>query len=696
MSRGFLCVAACLMLAPQPAVCDRSDAAVQKVIEMLTDMLVKAKSTMHDEEVSYGKFSTWCAAETSSLKKSITAGGESIEVLNADIGELTSEAKTLIEEITALTADVEKYEADTKAAIAQRAADHKSFLAEQADYGESMDALERAIVVLQKQSYDRPASSAVLLQLSESAALPEKAKSVIAAFAEMMSDDSQSPPEANAYEFQSGGIVEMLKKLLADFTAKKEQVEKEEMNSKHAADMVLLDLKNSIEVANKAISEKTMLKDKKLSAAALAKKELGEVEATKKEDESTLSKLTTDCTEKSLSYKEKQQLRKEEIAALAEAIKILNTEEARGGDYLLSLSQKKSGHALVQLMGGASMDSTGIHKRIREFLFAQAQKLHSKNLNLLAEKVAADPFAKVTKMIDDMITKLEEEAFADATHEGFCDEEFGKSKITRAKLTEEIAVLTASIDEGKAEIASLTQEIATLTQEVADLDAATATATKLRKEEKAKNTLAVEDATAAKTATESALQVLKEFYEKASKATGFLQVSSKKAPVQLGSDEWESLANPNFEGTVDWGHKEGMATFGEKYTGQQATAGGVLAMMEVIISDFATVVAETEASEAAALKEYEGFMTESKKNKAMKLKSIEMLTADKISTEGTVQSETADLKSTQDQLIAADKYHARLVPQCVDQGMTFEGRTAARAEEIASLKEALKLLNGVE
>jgi len=53
--------------------------------------------------------------------------------------------------------------------------------------------------------------------------------------------------------------------------------------------------------------------------------------------------------------------------------------------------------------------------------------LHSKNLGLLSEKIGADPFAKVKKMIDDMITKLLEEANADAEKEGWCDTEMGKS-----------------------------------------------------------------------------------------------------------------------------------------------------------------------------------------------------------------------------------------------------------------------------
>merc|ERR1740127_61247 len=175
----------------------------------------------------------------------------------------------------------------------------------------------------------------------------------------------------------------------------------------------------------------------------------------------------------------------------------------------------------------------GIHRKIREFLLSESQRLHSKNLNLLAEKLAADPFAKVKKLIDDMITRLLEEANAEAEQKGFCDKELGTNKITRDKLTSEIDELDAAIEEGKALIIKLTEDIATLTKEVAEIDAA------------------VEEATAAQDAVQAATAVLKEFYAKAAQATALLQTSAEHPSgvflsrhIKIGSDDWQSLANP--------------------------------------------------------------------------------------------------------------------------------------------------------
>lgn len=67
--------------------------------------------------------------------------------------------------------------------------------------------------------------------------------------------------------------------------------------------------------------------------------------------------------------------------------------------------------------------------------------------------------------------------------------------------------------------------------------------------------------------------------------------------------------------------------------------------------------------------------------------------ADRVSAESKLQQDTADVKTTQDELLSADRYYEKLVPQCVDQGQTWEERVAAQKAEIDSLKEALKLLS---
>eukprot|EP00445_Apocalathium_hangoei_P001388 CAMPEP_0203847336 /NCGR_PEP_ID=MMETSP0359-20131031/4954_1 /ASSEMBLY_ACC=CAM_ASM_000338 /TAXON_ID=268821 /ORGANISM="Scrippsiella Hangoei, Strain SHTV-5" /LENGTH=721 /DNA_ID=CAMNT_0050762783 /DNA_START=78 /DNA_END=2243 /DNA_ORIENTATION=- len=711
MARFLAIVLQCLLVI---STADKGVLAVQKVIQMLGNMQAKVKEEQNADEVAFAEFKTWCEMESAELKKEIGENGKEIERLSASIGKLASEIKTLGEEIGTLQEELASNEADKTKETEQREKDRAAFLEEEKDYSESVDALDRAIAIMSKENYDRPAASASLLQVSQSSRMPEKAKSIIAAFIGMedpLGGMDYQAPEANGYEYQSGGIIEMLKKLQDDFRGKLGETQKEEMNSQHAFNMIVMDLTDSVENKNRAIEEKTAEKASKTEQKAADEKSLQATIDLKASNEKTFKEMSSECEEKNMSYQEKQQLRKEEIEAIGKAMEIMQSPEVMGStEKHLSLAQVGASRSLVQLRGGESLGTQGVHRRIREFLEHEGQRLHSKSLTLLSEKMAADPFVKVKKMIDTMITRLLEEANQDAQHEGFCDTEMGKNKITRTKLSEDIDALSASIDEGKATILKLSEEIATLTKEVEELDKFMGEATSMRNAEKAKNKETVDDSKAGQTAVAAATAVLKDFYEKASTATGFIQLSKTqndprafglKTGVKMGTDEWDSLANPNFKGSVetgtevhvDTGHKEGMQTFGEKETGKQDEANfGVLALMEIIQSDFANLQSDTESAEAAAAEAYERFMVEANKNKAMKLKKTDMDEADKTAAEAKLQTDTADLKATQDELLAADRYYEKLVPQCIDQGQTFEERTGARKAEIDSLKEALKLL----
>jgi hypothetical protein len=457
--------------------------------------------------------------------------------------------------------------------------------------------------------------------------------------------------------------------------------------------MVQQDLTDSIDNANKDIEEKTAEKESKKEKIAEDKKELASTIEVKAADEHLLENLDVECEQKKLSFDEKQKLRADEIEAIGKASEILAGDDV-SGNAAEHLGLVQTGSSFAQLRSS----SEGINRQVREFIASEGQRLHSKRLTLLSEKLAADPFAKIKGLIDDMITKLLEEANADAEKEGWCDTEMGKSKVTRNKLSEEIDGLDAAIEDGKATIMKLTQEVADLAKDIEDLDAEMTESTELRTAEKAKNKHTIMDAKAAQTAVSQATAVLKDFYAKAAKATALLQ--QKKSPaalvqtkgIKMGTEEWQALANPNFQGTIDKGHKAGMQTFGETYTGNQDAAGGVMALLEVALSDFANLEADTKATEAESESAFQKFMTEAKRSKATKSKKIELDNSDKADTQTKLQEDVAELKSTQDELIAADKYHEKLVPQCIDQGMTWEQVQAARQEEITSLKQALETL----
>merc|ERR1711920_1161246 len=141
------------------------------------------------------------------------------------------------------------WKGDEKAATKVREIEKADYDAMHKDYSESVSALERAIAVLKKQAHDRKQASLVQVSaLTKLSLIPEKARRTLAAFLEQDPDAglAVSAPEAAGYEFQSQGVIEMLEKLLDKFMSERTDLEKEEMNAKHAFDMLMQDLKAQV------------------------------------------------------------------------------------------------------------------------------------------------------------------------------------------------------------------------------------------------------------------------------------------------------------------------------------------------------------------------------------------------------------------------------------------------------------------
>merc|ERR1719412_2681942 len=190
------------------------------------------------------------------------------------------------------------------------------------------DALERAIAVLKKQAYTRKQASFAQLQALNSLQLiPKEAKRAINVFLEQEPAEglAVSAPEAAGYEFQSQGVIEMLEKLLEKFMGERTVLEKEEMNSQHAFDMLIQDLTAQTDQAKQDREEKAETKAKKLQAKADAEGDLTDTTTTRDEDEKYLADLTSTCEQKATDFESRQQLRTEELEAIAKAIEIISS-----------------------------------------------------------------------------------------------------------------------------------------------------------------------------------------------------------------------------------------------------------------------------------------------------------------------------------------------------------------------------------
>jgi len=632
---------------------------LQKVTEMLEGMLSKAKSAMAEEQVEFSKFSTWCAESNAASEKSIAQSAASIEQLSADIAKATSDAAVLAEEISETEATIDATKAKVAELTAERNKANGIYTATHADFSESIDAITRAIQVLKAKEADIPQKA--LLQVQSLPRLPVHAKAALASFLALKSSSQEGAPEANAYEFQSTSVVELLEKLKAQFIDQLNALEKEEMSSKANFEMLMQQMTDDIGTDEATAAKKTGEKAGKLEDAAVATGDKGETEKAKAAEETALSDRTADCAATKDEVTENQKVRADEITALEKAIEILSTDAVKGNaeTYLPTLLQvQKKGTVLAHLR---SMEAPGSRaqaskQKVAVYLQAAAKKLGSRYLEVAAAHTAADPFGKVKKMIKDLIVKLMEEANAEADSHAYCQTELATNKMTREDKSAEVDSLTAKIEDETALIEELTSDIALLSASVADLQSQQAEATKIRGEEKATNAKTIADAKEAQDTVESAIRVLQEFYGKAD-AAAMLQEKQTKP-----------------------------------YKGMIAASGGILGMLDVILSDFARLETSTSSEEESAVTKYEKMMDETNEDIAVKETEIEHKTDKKSSSEETLRSLEKERSLTQAELDKALKYYAELKDSCLDTKLSYQARKVSREEEIESLKEALTML----
>merc|ERR1712232_637887 len=290
-------------------------------------------------------------------------------------------------EIAELDEDITIWKGDIKAATKVREIEKADYDALHKDYSESIDALQRAIAVLKKQAYDRKQASFVQVSaLKKLNLIPADAKKAIDLF--LMQDPeglAVSAPEANAYDFQSSGIIEMLEKLLDKFIDERTTLEKEEMNSKHAYDMLMQDLTAQIDYATKDRDEKAETKAKKLQAKADAEGDLKDTTTTRDADVKYLADLTATCEQKAADFESRQQLRAEEIVAIEKAIEIISSEVVSGNaeKYLPTLVQAKVS-SFPQLRSDMNVQA---QSRVAQYLRERAKQLNSRLLSSLAVRV---------------------------------------------------------------------------------------------------------------------------------------------------------------------------------------------------------------------------------------------------------------------------------------------------------------------
>jgi len=680
---------------------EKSGSAIKKVIQMLTDMQAKGKKEKQDEQVRFAAYKQFCMSTGKEKMKAIADGMDEIANLKAGIAKAEADVQSISEFVAVLDQDVATWTDDLAKARAERKKQKAEFDEAHKEYVDSIAAVERAVELLKagSASFAQVSQDVTSLLQIQGAKLPLHKRRVLMSFLQRQSpgakllqeaaelDDGVAPPEVAAYESSSGGIIEMVEELGEKFDDEKIALEKREANQHNAFNMLQADLQSSIESAGMERGMKESTKAECLEEAAAKKGDLGDANSALAEDEKYLKDLNSECEQKEFDYTNRQKVRQGEIEAIGKAIEIMSSTAGAGKKHL---GFAQGGVSLAQLRT-TQHTFHDVQAAAANFLREQATSMKSSSLLLLATKVGADPFKKVKKMIQDMITKLMEEANADAEQKAFCDAEMGTNKQTRDRKTEESDNLKADIEEHTAAIAKLAEEIAGLSNDIAAVDAAVQKATSERDDEKAKNQETIQEATAAEAAVGQALQILKDFYEKA--AEPIEQPAPQQGPIKWDNRALQLLKGGASAVALLQARVPGAPEMEEgQYTGM--ANGGVLGLMEVVQSDFAKVLSETQASETDSARVFEEFMADSSQDKAVKETDMKHKAKSKSEKESAFATAKKDLRITQDELFAAMEYYEKLKPSCEAKVMSYEEKVAQRKAEIESLQEALEILSG--
>merc|ERR1719313_1548184 len=310
-----------------------------------------------------------------------------------------------------------------------------------------------------------------------------------------------------------------------------------------------------------------------------------------------------------------------------------------------------------------------------KMLLAEAEKVHSKALERLAQEVAAHlsgPFDEVNNMIQKMIFRLMAEQKDEDDHKNWCDLELEKTNSSKINKEDKIEALTAKIDDAQATIQKLMEDIKAANEMIAAIDAHVAEATEIREIGKKENELALADAQSAQKAVANAVSVLRDFY---------------KNSGEVPKEPWEFLQGVELP--------ENPATWDSSYTGvadPMAQPAGIISVLEGIGAEFATMEADTKAQEAMDKKAYDESMSECAIEKSRRTKEAEVKTQEKKRLQDKVEAMTKQRKQISDELEAVVQYLKDLRPACVEGDSTYEDRKAARAKEIDALQQAQQIL----
>jgi hypothetical protein len=660
---------------------------VRKVVSMLQSMQKKVEAEGEKEEELYKKFSCYCKTGASDLSASIAAAGTKGTQLVSDV----KAAEEQLAQVKQGLKDAQAERAEAKTAIATATAlrekEAAAFAATKAELESYISAIKQAVAALTK------GMAGGFLQTSSASLL----RKIVLTKGDAIQDDDReallsflSAKQGSSYVPVSGEVTGILKDMGDSFSKSLGEAKDTEANAIKDFEAVVAAKAKEIDALTQSVEAKTTKTGALGMSIVQMKNDASDTETALLEDQKLLAELESGCSTKDKEYEERVKTRNEELAALAETIKILNDDDA------LELFKKTLPAPSASLMQVAT--TTAGQRSRAAALVRQAQdrsggdraRLGFLVMALRGQKVG---FETVIKMIDDMVALLKKEQTDDANKKEYCGVQFDSTDDKKKSLTRKVSDLQAAVSSAEEGISKAKDEIAALEASIEALDKSVAEATALRKGQSEEYKALMASDGAAKELLLFAKNKLNKFYnpklynppaQVELSAQGAIErdMAGAAALVQVSERRSAAVAPP----PETW----------DAYTKKTEESAGVIAMIDLLIKDLDQEMTQAETEEKDSQADYDKTIADAKDKRMTDSKALTSKAAEKADLESDLLATKDDSVSTAKELMATEKYLAQLHGECDWLIQYYDAREEARSGEIDALGKAKAVLSGAD
>jgi len=632
---------------------------VSKVIDLLKEISEQLEKEQAQDQETYDQFACWCDTNDKAKTKAIADAEQKIKNLDSTIEELTAKSHQMTTDIASLEETITKGKKAIAEATAVRTKELAEFNKDDKDAIVAIKGLHGAVQTLGKHNAGAALSQEAMLEVQHVLSqhmghaqlrrlgLAVKQQRIVASFV-------QQPVASQSYSSNSGEIFGVLASMKESFETNMVNSRAEEKQG--ASDFATLKAAKTTELT--AATKQRDSKQADLAQAdednANSKIDLKDTNAQLEADREFLADLKSRCGSMDQEWAARQKMRQDETTAISQAMKVLTADDAR------DTMSKTTGAVFLE----ASMRrSSGGREAAIRVLQNAAAKLNKPKLMMLAASMKSDVFDKMKENVDKMIAKLQQDGKDEVKFRDYCIEELHQNGLATDEKYHEKSNLDTKHADLEASIKRMTDEIEAAKADVAGMQIQMKKAAETREQESKDYTLIIADQRATVDVLGKAVSHLQAFYNRKS---ALLQTTHKKAG---------QAPPPTFQPYV------------------KAGGGGVVAMIQAIITDSKHCVKMAYADNQQGQLAYEEFMRDLNKSVHSLRKQITDQTQQLAEDDADMARTKEDLVQNLKDLEAVDSLKQSTHVQCDFVLKNFEQRQESLTQEIDSLYQAKAMMS---